>query len=454
MTPTLRATATATLLALVSVPSCQVQPPDDKGDTAEACTDPSVIGSADLAITLGSTAEVSATGTVCLADEEAVLQWTMESAPVDSALSTSDLDLTDPSAPTFLPDVVGTYVVSVTAVDSAGNDSAADYIVVTVASGNAAPVADCGENVDASVDQRVQLDGSESTDPEGAALEYDWVLSSVPDCSGLTAASLFNSDTVAPSVVPDCPGVFVVGLSVSDSSNRSPADFCSITVASRDQVPVADAGDSGVLSPCTERNFELNGYGSYDPEGASLTYAWSLLSAPTGSTGTFDDPSLPNPTFRWDSAGTYTFELRVYDGTTWSPPDIVSVTFTSEVENSSPIANAGADQTITVAAACDTASYIFTCEDCPSETVLLDGTASDDPVDGDDLAFLWTEVTGELSIEARYSPVTNVTTPSFPSVYNVATVRTWDLVLSASDCADSDSDTVTVTYTCTGEYAP
>lgn len=454
MTATLRATATATLLALVAVPSCQVQPPADKGDTADACTGPSVVGSADLAITLGTTAEVSATGDVCIADEEAVLHWAMESAPVDSALSTGDLDLTDPNAPTFLPDVVGTYVLSVMASDSAGEDSAAEYIVVTVASGNATPVADCGENVNASVDQRVELDGSASTDPEGAALDYRWTLSSVPTCSELTAASLFNATTVAPSVVPDCPGVFVVGLAVSDTSNWSPADFCSITVASRDQVPIADAGDSGVVSPCTERNYELNGYGSYDPEGATLTFAWSLLSAPTGSTGSFDDATLPNPVFRWDTPGTYTFELRVYDGTTWSPPDIVSVTFTSEVENASPIANAGADQTITVAAACDTASYTWTCEDCPAETAVLDGSASDDPVDGDELSFLWTEATGELAISARYSPVTSVTTPSFPSEYGVATVREWELVMNVSDCADADSDSVKVTYTCTGEYAP
>ena len=46
---------------------------------------------------------------------------------------------------------------------------------------------------------------------------------------------------------------------------------------------------------------------------------------------------------------------------------------------------------------------------------------------------------GELAIGARYSPVTTVTTPAFSSVYNEAVVRTWDLVLAVSDCADSAS---------------
>lgn len=450
MTPTLR--ASLALLALAALPSCIVEDPNlDKDETGADCTGPAVAAGADLSITLGQVAAPTATGTVC--EGEVTYTWAVESVPVDSSIDTADLDLTEPATPTFAPDVVGTYVLSVVASDATGAVSAADYVVITVASGNAAPISDCGPNRTAEVDERVDLDGSASADPEGAALSYAWTLSAVPGCSELGAADVFNASSVNPSVVPDCAGVFVVGLAVSDGSNWSSVDFCSITVASGNEPPIADAGDSSALSPCTETSFELDGYGSYDPEGASLTYAWSVLSAPTGSSGYFEDDSLPNPVFHWDTVGTYTFQLQVNDGGQWSVPDIVTYTFTDESTNSTPVANAGEDQTISVTTECSTASYVFDCEDCPSEDIEVDGSASDDPVDGDELDFLWTEPTGELTIVSRHSPVTNVITPSFPSTYNTATSKTWTLDLTVSDCASSDVDQVNVTYTCTGEYS-
>lgn len=456
MTPTLR--ASFALLALAALPSCGREPPADKEEDTSVvtCAGPTVAGSDDLSILLGAAAEPTATAVVCLADEEAILSWAIESVPVDSAISTGDLDLSDPAAPTFTPDVVGTYVMSVSAADSTGAMSAADYIVIEVESGNAAPLAECGENVTAAVNARVDLDGSGSSDPEGAALVYQWAVSSVPSCSGLSASDMYNASTVSPSVVPDCAGVFVVALAVSDGSNWSTADLCSITVESSNAPPVADAGDSSALSPCADQTFELDGYGSYDPEGAALSYAWSLLTAPGGSSASFaeGEEALANPLFRWDVVGTYTFELRVNDGTFESAPDVVSYTFTDESANNRPIANAGEDQTITATAECSTASYVFTCDDCPSEDVDLDGSASDDAADGDDIDFLWADASGELSITSRYSPETEVLTPAVPASYNVSTVRNWELVLSVSDCADTDTDTVNITYTCTGEYSP
>jgi len=454
MTPTLR--TAVVLLSLAGLSSCIKDKDAVEGDSVDpsACTLPTVNGGADQSVTLASRVIVAAEGTVCATGEEPSFSWTVESAPVESAVDTGDLDLTNPAEVSFAPDVVGTYVLTVTASDSTGASSVPDYVVITVTSGNAAPIADCGPNVTASVDERVALDGSASSDPEGAELTYAWTLSSVPTCSALDGADVYNASTVAASVVPDCPGVFVVGLAVNDGSNWSSADFCSITVESTNAAPVADAGESTVLSPCTENNFELDGYGSYDPEGAPLTFAWSILSAPTGSTAELDDPTVPNPIFRWDVIGTYTFELRVNDGNSESPPDIVSFTFTDESANNPPIANAGTDQTISATTECDTASYVFTCEDCPAESVELDGSASDDPLDGDEVDFLWTDTSGELTLSSRYAPVTEALTPSFASTYNVATTKSWEVVLTLSDCADSDTDSVNITYTCTGEYSP
>jgi mono/diheme cytochrome c family protein len=89
------------------------------------------------------------------------------------------------------------------------------------------------------------------------------------------------------------------------------------------QAPIADAGvDQNVSVGDTVR---LNGSGSSDPDGDTLTYTWSLT-APTGSTATLSDPAMVNPTFVADVAGTYQAQLIVNDGTEDSAPDTVTIT--------------------------------------------------------------------------------------------------------------------------------
>jgi len=450
----------APLLLFASLASCKVDDPNKNADdSTDACSGPKITTvSDDQSVALGSVVSLAVDGTVC-DDGEKTFTWTMESHPVDSVMDTTDINTTDPTAPTFTPDVVGTYALSVVLSDAAGELSAVEYVVVTVSASNSAPIADCGPNLSADIHERVDFDGSDSRDPEGAALEYSWAVSSVPECSALTpgAGSIFNGDSVNPSMVPDCAGTFVVALSVSDGEQWSDDAYCSVVVANGNEPPVADAGQSEALSPCTNQAYELDGYGSYDPEGAPLTYWWSLVSAPAGSStsdASFSDQSQANPTFTWDVTGSYTFQLQVNDGVNASAPDIVTFTFSDTTANNAPIANAGSDKTISNEPECSTASYVFACDDCPSDDVTLDGSASDDPIDGDELSFLWTDASAELTIESAYSPVTRVYTPSFPSEYNVAQTKTWEVMLSVSDCADSDTDSVTITYNCTGTYTP
>jgi len=434
-----------------------LNPVDDSG--SQTCAGPSVTSVADnQSITLGAMVSLSVDGKVC-GDGSPTYTWTVESAPVDSAIDTGDLDLTDPKAPSFLPDVVGTYVLAVSVSDSEGTASAPSYVVVEVASGNSAPVADCGANLTAAARERVTLDGSASRDPEGARLTYNWTLASAPECSALRPGTddVFEHTTAAPSVVPDCAGTFLVGLAVSDGEQWSAVDYCSINVAADNRPPIADAGTTSVLSPCTAQTYQLNGWGSYDPEGQGLSYRWTLLSAPAGSTtsdANFDDPTLANPIFSWDVIGAYTFQLQVNDGLQDSPPDVVTFTFQDAADNYIPIANAGADVSVSIEADCTTSSYTWTCEACAPEEIELDASASIDPVDGDELSFLWSEPTSSLTIASRSSAITTATTPSFDATYNTTLTRSWTVDLTVSDCADSDTDSLTVTYACRGTYTP
>lgn len=59
---------------------------------------------------------------------------------------------------------------------------------------------------------------------------------------------------------------------------------------------------------------ELDGTGSRDPEGESLTFRWTLASRPPGSRAEMSDPTSPKPWFTADVEGPYRVRLVVSDG--------------------------------------------------------------------------------------------------------------------------------------------
>ena len=92
--------------------------------------------------------------------------------------------------------------------------------------------------------------------------------------------------------------------------------------------PVADAGADQLVAPLD--TVWLNGRASYDPGGNEpLTYKWTLLSKPSGSTADITWVSTwETPFFFADLAGDYKFKLEVTNtlGISDSTPDTVLVT--------------------------------------------------------------------------------------------------------------------------------
>ena len=293
--------------------------PADPEQSSDPGCDLQADGGGNVAAGLGTTVLLTAS-----AECTGRWAWTLEHVPVGSALSDSDLADNHSStayATSFTPDVPGTYVLGVSVSDG-DRFGPMDIVVVDVGAGDQPPVADCGSPVGRQAGESVALDASGSFDPEGAALEFDWVLAGVPACSSLQKEDIAGGEDAV--LVPDCDGVYTVALSVDDGLHASSVDYCTVDVATANDTPIADAGPGGAVRVC-DGVFVLDGYSSYDTETFDLVYDWRVLSTPPGSIATdaqLDDPTAVAPGFRPDQDGEYTFGLQVFDGQQWSAPDV------------------------------------------------------------------------------------------------------------------------------------
>ena len=133
-----------------------------------------------------------------------------------------------------------------------------------------------------------------------------------------------------------------------------------------DDSPIANAGPNQSVD--VETLVTLDGSGSSDPNGDSLTYSWTMQ-APGNSTAVLSDSHAAKPTFTPNVPGVYTFYLSVNDGTlnsTFTASVVVSVSLTA-------VANAGPDQYKTTG---------------PSTIITLDGSGSYDKA-GRPMTYAW-----------------------------------------------------------------
>lgn len=92
---------------------------------------------------------------------------------------------------------------------------------------DAAPVADAGLGLMAAVGDTVVLNGSASTDPEGAELTYAWSQTGGPE------VKLKDASTAKPQLTLEAPGTHRFALVVDDGVNASEPDTVEIVVPER-----------------------------------------------------------------------------------------------------------------------------------------------------------------------------------------------------------------------------
>jgi hypothetical protein len=250
-------------------------------------------------------------------------RWALASKPTGSA---STLSSASSAKPTFTADLAGVYVASLIVNDGL-LDSAVTTTTITAAVANSAPVANAGSNQNVTTTSVVTLTGTGSTDANGDTLTYSWSFASKPTSS---TAALSSATASAPTFTADLAGTYVVNLIVNDGKvNSSNVSAVTVTASAANSAPVANAGinqsvtRSGAPAVIT---VTLNGTGSTDANGDTLTYRWAITTKPTSSTAVLSSATVASPTFVADLAGIYVATLIVNDGKVDSAVATVAIT--------------------------------------------------------------------------------------------------------------------------------
>lgn len=456
---------TASLLAILAFTAVGCNPSPDKDDGSNNGEDPLPVNGKPIAeagesINQAADSVVALTGSASSDPDGDPLtyHWAFDHVPEGSGLLERDTNFTvnDGAAAvstSFSPDAVGTYVVRLVVKDDKGNQSDPDYVIITIEDPESVPVANAGTDLTASLGALVTLDGSRSYDPMGRSLTYAWSVVDKP--TGSSLSTLTAADSAAPSFTPDSKGVYVLNLVVDNGLSASGTDAVAVTVLGDDGAPVANAGpDLTDSEDCT--TIVLDCSASADPDGDPLQYMWELQSKPRGSglsNASFSSRTIANPTIYTDVAGEYVVSCTVFDGTTWSAPDPVTITAAERRVNEPPTITAGTDLTVDGgSAACELDGYTYDCDECAPSTIDLGSTATILDADGDPYTIAWTtSSTSATILDPTVLRTTATLEDAEPSAPADCDDFPHEFTLTVSDCTGASvQDTVIYTVSCCG----
>ncbi|GLI39917.1 VCBS repeat-containing protein [Geobacter hydrogenophilus] len=287
------------------------------------------------------------------------------------------------------------------------------------------PTVYAGDDVTAFAGIPVVLHPIVTPSTPGNSLSYDWKIINKP---GGSKAVLSDRHSINPTFVTMLPGYYELQLWVTEGkTNVSDIVVVHVLPSPKSNPPVAiPTAPSNVI---VGHQITLNGSGSYDPSGLSLSYAWEMISQPQGSSATLMSALTTFPVFTPDLPGAYEIKLTVSNEYATGVPQTLLI---QARQNIAPVANAGPDQSVP-----------------PGAMVTLDGSASYD-TDGDPLTFAWAFQSCPKNICPTLENSFN-TNPSFIA----ALPGTYVLSLTVGDGSYlTTTDTVQVTSSAPGPSDP
>jgi hypothetical protein len=326
---------------------------------------PAANAGADQTITLpASTVTVTGTGT----DTDGTITsylWTKVSGPAGATI-------TNPaSASTSITGfaTAGTYQFELKVTDNNGAFGKDTMQVTVNPDPNIAPTANAGPDQTITFPVNTVTVNGTGNDPDGTITTYLWTKVSGP--AGGTITNPGSSATDITGLV--LPGIYKFELKVTDNNGALGKDTMQVTVLNL--TPTANAGADQTIALPTN-TVSLTGSGT-DTDGTIVSYLWTKISGPAGSTITTPASAITGVT-GFTTPGVYQFELKVTDNNGAFGKDTMQVIVNPD-PNIAPTANAGADQTISF----------------PVNSVTVSGSGNDP--DGSVVSYLWKKVSGPAS---------------------------------------------------------
>lgn len=233
-------------------------------------------------------------------------QWAMTSLPAGSAAK-----ILDPAAArtSFVPDVQGDYTLQLIVDDGPhGNFAVADTATIKI--GDARPVALIVPLGAANVGTAVTLNGTESHQPDGHRLNYQWAFARQPAGS---KAQIADPSAAVTSFVPDRAGAYDIQLVVDDGKYGNVSDPATATLTIGQAAPTAQIttplGPANAGTPVV-----LDASTSTQVDNHPLNFRWSFTVLPAGSSTQISAPGATITSFVPDRNGLYTVQLVADDG--------------------------------------------------------------------------------------------------------------------------------------------
>ncbi len=274
----------------------------------------------DQSVPEGSAVTLAASGITDPEGDPVTPAWTQIGGPqaLLTGAGTAAPFFTAPAVPTSTP---LTLTFRLTVSDN-WNGSAANDVVVMVTNSNQPPVASAGPVQYVPSGRQITLDGTASSDPDQDTLTPSWILlgsSPLAPAITLTGAGTFQPTFTTPARQLGDPAewIYTFHLTVDDGLGGTSQSTVDIHVTETNTAPVADAGPDHIV--VDTNGVTLDGSASYDPDGDSLFYTWSLLSGDSAHITNWDllstsQAKLSIPAFQSGADETFVFQLQVQDG--------------------------------------------------------------------------------------------------------------------------------------------